>query len=360
MEELRSKLGGRALFILRNEGFAIALEQAIVQRRMSLYERLNKESRKKVADAYAEAYGAISGKIARLREMSQTAKSLRDDLATFYDKPPKEPDQNKPTDAGQVDRSSIVALDATVSKNYTHGLRSRTQPYTVHVTASPAFDQEFSKDKGIITAPQAHNGTEFQDLVNANPVIAQTTWNFDHLPQAVHPKFENTLRELRTQSEIIDELLTHSLAAAKADNISEILRQELRAQNLLVRQAQVTFLSSFLFCPFEGVVTTVYKDVGEAVAAGEPVARVDFNKEILVVGRIQSRTAVKVNAPVEIKCKRVFDSSDEVVLQNGAVAAVRGHDADDDEWDVIFQFKNPGLPINYQMDKDSTVITRLG
>lgn len=45
------------------------------------------------------------------------------------------------------------------------------------------------------------------------------------------------------------------------------------------------------------------------------------------------------------------------------IAAIRGHTADDDEWEIILQCSNPldangrrQMPINYSFDRDTTAL----
>jgi hypothetical protein len=50
------------------------------------------------------------------------------------------------------------------------------------------------------------------------------------------------------------------------------------------------------------------------------------------------------------------------VTIKGAVVAIRGHDSDDEEWDVIIRCpnldaaNNPIFPLNYNFDFDDTTI----
>jgi hypothetical protein len=61
---------------------------------------------------------------------------------------------------------------------------------------------------------------------------------------------------------------------------------------------------------------------------------------------------------------KVFDSSTSLTVA-GKIVAVRGHDSEDEEWDVVIRCGNringdpngvPILPINYNFDYDDTSI----
>ena len=113
-----------------------------------------------------------------------------------------------------------------------------------------------------------------------------------------------------------------------------------------------------MISPFSGLITAIYKDVGETVGAGEPILRIENDEELLVVGFIQYRGSLRLQQQVTLATK-IFETNETKELP-GRLVAIRGHDADDDEWDVIIHCSNAEnpderiIPINYHFDKDTT------
>ena len=142
---------------------------------------------------------------------------------------------------------------------------------------------------------------------------------------------------------------------------------ELRTIDLEIRQLQLNFIHTFLVSPMSGVITGIYKDLGENVQTGEAVLQVENDDEVLVVGRVNFRGRMELGSKVTITTNNAFESGQPVELK-GTLVAVRGHDADDDEYDVIFRCDNrlnPSdpqnlgrkLPLNFTYDyKDVSIV----
>lgn len=181
-----------------------------------------------------------------------------------------------------------------------------------------------------------------------------------------HPSTDAQMRFQRTQSSLQDELLTHTVFGFRSTHFERLFDNQLKMLDLRVRQLQVALAQRFLISPITGIVTGIYKDLGEHVASGEAVIRVENHDDVLVVGRVQSRSVVKLGGAVKLTAKNVFEAAvGQQVVLNGTVAAVRGHDADNDEWDLILFCDNRGpgntnkLPINYNFDKDDVILELL-
>lgn len=212
----------------------------------------------------------------------------------------------------------------------------------------------------------AQGNKQWSDFDNTSPneLVQRSTTNHATQKTAAkgvefrHPREENNIRENRTAIGVLDELLTAKLVEAKLDGMRQVLEEELRLLDLTVRQGQIALAQTYLVSPIAGIVTTLYKDVGESVTAGEPVVRVENDAQILVVGRIQCRGSLRVGLPAYIETDDTFDNNVLTILDQGRLVAIRGHEADNDEWDVIMEFPNPNhLPINYQFDKLHTRIS---
>jgi hypothetical protein len=181
-----------------------------------------------------------------------------------------------------------------------------------------------------------------------------------------HPSSEAQMRFQRAQTSLQDELLTHTVFGFRSKHLERLFDNQLKMIDLRIRQLQVALAQRFLISPISGIVTGIYKDLGEQVNAGEPVVRVENHEDVLIVGRVQSRSMVRLGGTIKLTAKNVFEAAAALpVTLNGTIAAVRGHDADNDEWDLILFCDNRGpgnttkLPINFNFDKDDVTLELL-
>ena len=160
------------------------------------------------------------------------------------------------------------------------------------------------------------------------------------------------------QIHLQDELLKHQIFSKKVENMKRIMENELKLLDLDINRLQHAFLKTLLISPIDGVITAVYKDPGDYVNPGEPVVRVENDRELLIVGFVQCRELLQVNRQVKLTTTMFENLEGMEKTIDGKIVAIRGHDADDDEWDVIIHCKNDGkkIPINYHFDKDNTTI----
>ena len=129
--------------------------------------------------------------------------------------------------------------------------------------------------------------------------------------------------------------------------------------DLDIKRIQVAYIDTILVSPIDGVVTGVFRNKGDFVCAGQPVVRVENDQEILLVGTIKFRGLVSVGSSVTVTTQ-VFDSPTSLSV-SGSVVAVRGHDSEDEQWEVLILCNNraagkPIFPINYNFDFDDTTI----
>ncbi|WZO96093.1 hypothetical protein EP7_003073 [Isosphaeraceae bacterium EP7] len=181
-----------------------------------------------------------------------------------------------------------------------------------------------------------------------------------------HPSSEARMRFHRAQASLQDELLNHTVFGLRSAHFERLFDNQLKMIDLRLRQLQVALAQRFLISPIKGVITGIYKDLGEQVNAGEAVVRVENHEDVLIVGRVQSRSMVRLGGAVKLTAKNVLEAAaPEPVTLNGTVAAMRGHDADNDEWDLVLFCDNRGpgnttkLPINYNFDKDDVTLELL-
>jgi hypothetical protein len=182
-------------------------------------------------------------------------------------------------------------------------------------------------------------------------------------PIYYHPSAQARMQFQRGQVSLQDELLSNAVFGFRSQYFERLFDNQLKMIDLRVKQLQVAFVQRFLVSPIDGVVTGIYKDLGEHVKAGEPVLRIENADDVLIVGRVQFRSTVRVGSNVKVTTKNVFEASvAQPVTLTGTVAAIRGHDADNDEWDVTLMCDNRGpgnthkLPINYSFDKDDVTL----
>lgn len=67
-----------------------------------------------------------------------------------------------------------------------------------------------------------------------------------------------------------------------------------------------------------------------------------------------------------IVTKSLFENQQLAKIENVAIRSIKGHDADNDEWDVVLECENKAvigsdpnpikLPLNFHFDRDDTVV----
>jgi biotin carboxyl carrier protein len=179
-----------------------------------------------------------------------------------------------------------------------------------------------------------------------------------------HPRNENETQNHRTQVSLLDERFQQFIFSQHLPFLEFSVQNEIDSIDLEVKRLQVSFTNTILVCPIDGIVTGVFVDVGDCVQAGQPVMRVERDDTILIVGTIKYRKLLKLGDKVDISTN-LFDQPPpaQVQLPQGTVVAIRGHDHEDERWDVIIQCPNPMdaanvpmIPINYNFDYDDTTI----
>jgi hypothetical protein len=141
----------------------------------------------------------------------------------------------------------------------------------------------------------------------------------------------------------------------------QVFANELRNIDLDIKQLQIAYLATILMSPIDGIVTGIYKQVGDWVQAGEPVIRIENNSTVILVARLKLPGLIKIGSTVSVNTK-LFDSDRTITVIGNAVAA-RGHRDEDDRWDVLVSIKNvddsgnPIFPLGYHFDYDNTEVT---
>lgn len=191
------------------------------------------------------------------------------------------------------------------------------------------------------------------------------------------PRRENDEEFQRTQLSLQDEILDEKITTLGVPEMEQMMTNELEMMDWEINKLQLNYAHTYLVPPFDGVVTAVYKDLGESVVAGEPVLRIDDNTRLLLVGRVQFRGVLRLDDPngatgkVRIRTTSLFEDGQVKEFRDVKIVSIRGHDADNDEYDLILELENPTidpgddpnapmtprvLPINYHFDRDDTEI----
>ena len=189
-----------------------------------------------------------------------------------------------------------------------------------------------------------------------------------HQPmEYAHPSAQNDINMQRKMLDLQNERLPCELFSHSVPHVAAIMTNELRILDLEIKQLQLNYIHSFLVSPLNGVVTGVFKDVGEHARSSEAVIQVDNDDEVLIVGRVNFRGRIDPGINVTVRTTNAFESGMAVTL-TGTVASVRGHDADNDEYEVIFRCENRVdpldsdnphriMPLNYSFDYNNVVVT---
>lgn len=377
---LADVLGEHALFGLNNEALRAQLQQSILQRENAFLERY-----RHVADfvsAYRETYASDGGqgKLELLSELRELWRKKSEAIQAEYTKKDK---AGVASEAIQKTRHEEIRSQTTATV-YSRGLQMRGEGHTIGInypgagagsqvipnvhTTPRVFDKESGQfvDLAKNHIPEGRQGFLSEQIVTEHDLTTVSL-----LSEFRHPLLEDRIQFAKSQVELLDENLANRLFALRVPNLERILHNEADQMDWEIVKLQTAFCQTFLISPIDGLVTAIYKDLGETVAPGEAVIRVENDDRILLVGFIQHRGALSTGRPVRIHCDHLFESGDRAIVK-GELRSVRGHDADDDEWDVIiecdnsghdyFSPENPGaesirLPLNYHFDRDTTEIT---
>lgn len=175
------------------------------------------------------------------------------------------------------------------------------------------------------------------------------------------PSIENTVRYLRARVGLRKEYL-NAWRQGEMYRTDRGLYNELHVIDQQIKKLQVKYLDTFLIAPFNGLVTGVFRSVGDYVRAGQPVIRVENDERVYLVGTIKYRGPLRVGSAITVTTT-LFDSpGTQPTITDGNLVAVRGHDAVDEQWDVLIECSNrtadgdPILPLNYNFDFKSTTV----
>jgi len=180
-----------------------------------------------------------------------------------------------------------------------------------------------------------------------------TTRNQSYL----QPRLDNEVSHEQLQIGLINDEMERTIFSFRIDSMDRIIENEREVFDLEVRKLQLKYAQSYLVSSVSGVVTAIHKDIGESVKPGEPVMRIENDDVIHVVGRINYRGLLKVGQEVTIETDNLYESGQSFKI-TGSILAVRGDEADDDEWQLVIELPNTNkkLPMYYQFDRNNSWI----
>lgn len=367
--KIREELGRNALFGQRNDMLATVLDQAISQRKLAFLQRYKHKA--ELADLLEKVYkSGVTNKFARIEQLQALSTARTNLLRTSYNAMAGK-DEEYGVD-GVLTKSVVTNESAKSASSVTTQLAAvamRTGTQTIHVdgdggksthTVDPTDTLPGTVDTGGAFQPMKGNpNLVTQQTETDGGTQTSTTINAEFRA----PQKENEMKEHRMQVDLWDEYLANRVAQLQAEDAAAMLDEELKSLDHEVLKAQILYLESFITSPVAGLITAIYKDAGECVKSGDPVMRVESEGELLLTGIVLFRAALRPReSKVKITVKEPFErGAVNPIILDGTVVSVRGHDVDDDEWDIVIycQDNQHQLPINYQFDRNTTDIELL-
>jgi HlyD family secretion protein len=376
---IESAVRDHLLFSQGNGRLAADLDQAIANQYADFLEKYAN------ADATASALRAEnSSRIDDFEKLNVLIKKRHTELSTAY------------SATGETVVKTLTSLSRheddspAVVRTFTAPMQLLTPGYTIAINGGGMAAPMTHVVPEVQVNPRVFKNGAFQsvseelsaNLTNSKPIITgaltqvsetvqKPVITTNELPSYNYPSIDEEIESLAASGEIDSSYQERLIRRHRLINLEKILHSEETAGRLEVRKRQLALLDSYLLPPFDGIITAIYKDIGEYVQAGEPVMRVENDDKLLLVGFIQCKALVTIGMRVNFKVNNIFESG-EMLSMTGHVVAVRGHDSDDDEWDVAIEVDNEHgqvlerkdkttsrikPPLNLQFDKYETEIT---
>ncbi|SEB22725.1 HlyD family efflux transporter periplasmic adaptor subunit [Variovorax sp. YR216] len=327
-KSIREEMSESILFELRAEHIKAALDKAVGQRENIWVQKYENS----VYEATKLAYDRTdpNSKINRLKKLANTSQVQHDRLDLEYAADFKEP--------------GVVKQSVTGGSTSSYKVKTEFQDPKTTV-------QSWLTDQLVTT------GTN-----------SSSTRGYDYRV----PRLENDAQLERAQISLLDEQLsavstTNYACGSQLERGAEelhpvgltprYLANDLAAIDLDIKRLQVAYIDTLLVSPIDGVVTGVFRNIGDSVRAAQPVVRIENDAEIYLVGTLKCRGLLQIGQSISVSTN-LFDTT-ETRTVSGKVAAVRGHDSENELWDLLILCSNrngdqPLFPINYNFDFDNT------
>ncbi len=176
------------------------------------------------------------------------------------------------------------------------------------------------------------------------------------------PSAEADMRYLQSRAAVRQEFLNAWRMAEMCRFEETTFPNEVGAIDRSIQKLQSAYIDTFLFSPFDGIVTGVFHGQGDYVRAGEPVLRVESDEIIYLVGTVKYRGMLRVGDALTVSTTLFEAAGAAPTSVSGEVVAVRGHDSVSEQWDLLIRCGNRTaagdliLPLNYNFDFESTTV----
>ena len=366
--------GGAAspfLYVLRNESIAAALDQAISRREGTYFERFKHAL--VIQQALMQGFQSILGLLPQLQSEATSRFTAIDSAHAASGAPPVV--TKVKTEAGvdpgyKVTTTTKLRNTISVSGEYEHPDEPLdTQVFEIAADQTEKLVQRHKTDRAT-SFPYSRGGAawakeegEFLDKSQVSVTENEgTQYSQSENPAFFHPRLDNSISHKQLQAGLSSERMQQSIASVSSPHMEKIIADENAAMDFEVRRLQVAYAESYLTSPISGVVTAVFKDVGECVQPGEAVIRVENDTIVFLVGRVQYFGMLRIGQDVIVRASDLYEAG-AIEDFRGRIRGIRGHEADDDEWEILIECDNPAdaqgrrkLPIYYQFDRDTTKI----
>ncbi len=335
-----------ALFVMRNEALRAALQQLILRRQNAFLERYKHDTdrigfiRQLYPTSTVDPLGAktAGSKLFRLLELQAHYQTRHDDLNAAYTTgtPPDGMDRKGVvTQQNAKVKNSVLYTAKNIVSTSNAAIATSTLQEGYTTTTSGSVSQNIVTPN-VVTKLQTYGGSDLTPDANGRYVssITDTTYpsgqgtaldqdNNTFFTDYMYPTLDNNIRTNRVQIDLMDEILRSSTFALRVDDLAQIFRNELATLDAEVAKLQFNYVHTFLLAPMTGLVTAVYKNLGESASAGEPILRVEDDGELLLVGNVICRSAIKINDPVRMIVNNLFENDEALELEGGR----RGRDS---------------------------------
>lgn len=358
-QRIKTVLATHYLFALRNAPLAAELEQLIIRRENAFMDRFMHAST--IKQIHQDVFPTV---VTRLEELSSLSTQRKNQLDHAY--------SNHTTPDG-------TAAPVGVVKKVEQ--RSFSEPVAMKSHAASAETAGFVTSKGFdpqdagkhVQTQQAEDTQSSPHKLNGNtwvPIDDEFQNQRSEADQVAfsHPPLDNKMTDSQLQLSVMLERMKQRLEGLRVTHLDRIIENELRAMDQEIRRIQLNFAHTFLHSPMNGVITAIYKDLGESVAAGEPVLRIENDTTVYLIGTIIAKGALSVGQQCTIFSDDFMESgqpfkSDAMTLGvSGELLAVRGHSRDNDEWEVLIEVANRRsdgstiFPLHYEFDRSNARI----
>jgi len=159
----------------------------------------------------------------------------------------------------------------------------------------------------------------------------------------------------------MDERFAEFLYTSGRAHLPQVAKNEMDSIDNRVYQFQIALLKSVLMSPVSGIVTGIFKNPGDWVAAGDPVIRVENIETVLLVARLVYRGRISIGSQATVKTN-LFDAPGPETTIKGSVVSMQGQ-REDNQWLVTVECNNldsggkPIFPPGYQFDYDNTTFS---